>query len=172
MTAARRTFVTLYGIGLIRIAPGTFGSLAAAILVVPAFFLPHSAASIIAASLALTVIGSIASARYMRVHHCEHDPGEIIIDEVAGQWLTYGLWLYFLDASTLPAGAPVPAPTPWALVCGFLLFRLFDIVKPWPIQWADRYIKGGFGVMFDDVLAAVPAAAILTLLSVSGVLPA
>ncbi|HJU17057.1 MAG TPA: phosphatidylglycerophosphatase A, partial [Stellaceae bacterium] len=68
-------------------------------------------------------------------------PGAVVIDEVAGQLL-----------------ALVPAPrTPAAYALAFLLFRLFDIKKPWPVGWVDRRIGGGFGIMLDDALAAVYA---------------
>ena len=66
------------------------------------------------------------------------DPGFVVIDEVAGQWVV------LLAVPFNPLG--------WAL--GFVLFRLFDILKPWPVSWADRRIKGGFGIMLDDLLAA------------------
>ncbi|NBO18797.1 MAG: phosphatidylglycerophosphatase A, partial [Proteobacteria bacterium] len=67
------------------------------------------------------------------------DPGEIVVDEVAGQWLLL---------SAFSATGP-------AYIIGFVLFRAFDIVKPWPISLADRKIHGGFGVMFDDILAGL-----------------
>jgi phosphatidylglycerophosphatase A len=68
-----------------------------------------------------------------------HDHGGIVWDEMVGIWIT--LWL-------------VPADWYWLLL-GLGLFRLFDIVKPWPIRWVDRQIHGGFGIMLDDVLAGI-----------------
>ena len=66
------------------------------------------------------------------------DPGAVVVDEIAGQWLVL-----------------VAAPfEPVAWLIGFVLFRLFDIWKPWPVNWADRHAKGGFGIMLDDVMAA------------------
>ncbi len=66
------------------------------------------------------------------------DPGAVVVDEIAGQWLVL-----------------VAAPfEPVAWLIGFVLFRLFDIWKPWPVNWVDRHVKGGFGVMLDDVMAA------------------
>lgn len=67
----------------------------------------------------------------------EHDHGGIVIDEWAGFWLTMTL---------------IPAEWPW-LVAGFALFRLFDVIKPWPISWLDRRIHGGWGIMIDDLVA-------------------
>ncbi len=66
-----------------------------------------------------------------------HDAPEVVIDEVAGYLVTMFL---------------APA-LPWALVWGFGFFRLFDILKPWPVSWADRKVPGGLGVMLDDILA-------------------
>ena len=76
------------------------------------------------------------------------DPGHIVIDEVAGQWLTLAF----------PAVLS-PAPEPLFYVTGFALFRFFDIMKPWPIDWAERRLRGAAGVMGDDVLAGVCAGA-------------
>jgi phosphatidylglycerophosphatase A len=79
----------------------------------------------------------------------QEDPPIVVIDEVAGQLLV----LLAVPAQPLPYAA------------GFLLFRLFDIVKPWPVSWADRRLTGGLGAMLDDGLAAGYAAIALMLLS-------
>ncbi len=71
----------------------------------------------------------------------EHDHSGIVWDEFVGFWITM---------------IAVPATWQWILA-GFVLFRLFDIVKPWPVKVADAKMKGGFGIMFDDVLAALYA---------------
>lgn len=73
------------------------------------------------------------------------DPGEIVIDEVAGQWV---------------ALLAVPAE-PLLYLAGFALFRFFDIVKPWPVSWADRALPGAIGILLDDILAGVYAFALL-----------
>jgi phosphatidylglycerophosphatase A len=74
-----------------------------------------------------------------------HDHGGIVWDEFVGYWITMFL-----------------APLQWQWVlAGFALFRLFDIWKPWPIRWFDDNVRGGFGIMFDDVLAGVAAWAAL-----------
>ena len=76
-----------------------------------------------------------------------HDHGGIVWDEFVGVWIA--LWL---------------APTGWAwLLAGFVLFRLFDIWKPWPIGWVDRRGGGGLGIMLDDVIAGVMALLVLLL---------
>ncbi len=80
------------------------------------------------------------------------DPSWVVIDEVVGQWLTLLL--------------TPPSLLDYAL--GFALFRLFDIWKPWPVSWADQQIKGGLGIMLDDVLAGLMGLAVLTLLQKAG----
>lgn len=74
-----------------------------------------------------------------------HDPGYIVIDEVVGQWLTLLV-------------APLH---PLAYVVGLLAFRFFDILKPWPIGWLDQNVRDAFGVMIDDVVAALYAGVVL-----------
>ncbi len=73
----------------------------------------------------------------------------MVIDEVAGQWLTLAL------------AAPLD---PLFYAAGFLLFRVFDILKPWPVNWADDQLKGGLGIMADDIIAAGYAAGVLVAL--------
>jgi phosphatidylglycerophosphatase A len=75
-----------------------------------------------------------------------------VIDEVAAQWLVL-----------------LPAPLdPLAYAVAFVLFRIFDIWKPWPVRWADRHVKGGLGIMLDDLLAAVYAVVPVLVLLVGG----
>jgi phosphatidylglycerophosphatase A len=98
------------------------------------------------ASLALFALGVWLAGRHLRDTEAEsRDPQWIVIDEVAGIWLTVSV----LDPSWL------------SYSLGFLLFRLFDIWKPWPIGWIDRRVKGGFGVMLDDYVAGLFAALLL-----------
>ena len=74
-----------------------------------------------------------------------HDHGGIVWDEWIGLWVTL-LWL--------PLGGSLLADLGW-LLYGFVLFRFFDIIKPWPIKWLDQKVHGGFGIMIDDVIAGV-----------------
>ena len=135
---------TWFGSGLIPKAPGTMGSLAAlpfawALL---AFCGPWELA---VASVAVFAVGIWASGRYADALG-RSDPGEVVIDEVAGQWI-----------ALIPA--PLLADKLWlAFAAGFVLFRLFDIIKPWPISWAERRFSGAWGIMIDDVIAGVFAA--------------
>ena len=126
-------------------APGTWGSLAAlpfGWIIVDQW--GYSALAI--ASFLVFILGCWSSSAYVKLVGRE-DPGEVVIDEVAGQWIVL-------------LAAPLD---PVAYVFAFLLFRVFDILKPWPISMADKNIKGGFGIMFDDVLAGVFGAAVLAL---------
>ena len=163
----RHCLSTLYGVGLIRIAPGTWGSLVAALIAYPILkFVPYGYAVLTAGAFLFTLLGTVNAQAYMRNRNTSHDPSEIVVDELIGQWFTYSVWFAFLYAMAGTAEAAREllddvAATPLFLALGFVLFRLFDILNPWPISWADRRVKGGFGVMFDDVLAAIPAGTLL-----------
>lgn len=130
------------GSGLAPFAPGTFGTLAAMPL---GWALLHSDPWLhVAALLGVIVLGSLA-AGWVNRRLALQDPGCIVIDEWAGLWLT------LLPLWWLPPQGPL---WPWWLLA-FGLFRLTDISKPWPASWADRHVKGGWGVMLDDLLAAL-----------------
>ncbi|RME66537.1 MAG: phosphatidylglycerophosphatase A [Alphaproteobacteria bacterium] len=133
--------------GLLRPAPGTWGSLAA----LPAAYLLIAAGGAAALAIAagvLFILGIWSSGRYGLATGCD-DAAEIVVDEVVGQWL-----------ALLPAAAQTP-DNPWLWGLAFALFRLFDILKPWPIGWLDRRLKGGLGVMVDDAAAGAAAALVL-----------
>ncbi len=139
-----------FGSGLSPKAPGTVGTLAALplwLLMVHAFEKTWLLA-IIALAFILGIKICQAASDCLGVH----DHGGIVWDEFVGLWLT----LWFLPASWL------------GLLLGFCCFRLFDILKPWPIKWLDNRVHGGFGIMLDDAVAAVPAA-LLALLILSWV---
>ena len=131
---------TWFGSGLLPKAPGTWGSLAA---------LPPGALlvwlggpwALVGGIAAVLLLGLWATSLYA-VGTGRDDPSDVVIDEVAGQWL-----------ALLPAGL-----NPILFVVAFAAFRAADIVKPWPVGWIDRRIKGAFGVMADDLVAAVYAA--------------
>jgi phosphatidylglycerophosphatase A len=134
---------TWFGAGLSPVAPGTAGSIAA----LPLAYLISHYLGIVGLGVAIAVvfvIGIWAAHRYS-IRTASHDAGPIVIDEVAGQWLALLL---------------VPADIVLYTI-GFALFRLADIFKPWPIGLADKRVKGGFGVMLDDLLAGGLAAIIL-----------
>lgn len=132
---------TWFGSGLLPRAPGTWGSLAALPCAVPIVWAGGPWA-LLAAALLLYLPG-VWAARHYAAGAGRQDPGEIVIDEVVGQWL---------------ALVPVAFDLPMYAVA-FLAFRVFDIVKVWPANWVDRRLPGGWGIMTDDVVAGVYAAA-------------
>lgn len=138
--------VTWFGSGLISRAPGTMGSLAALPFAAALHwgFGPHGPLALVVGAGIVFLIGWVASEAYVRRIR-QKDPGQVVIDEVAAQWLTLAV-------------APLD---PLAYALGFLWFRIFDIFKPWPISWIDRRLGGGLGIMADDILAAGYAAAAL-----------
>jgi phosphatidylglycerophosphatase A len=140
------TLGTFFGAGLLRPGPGTYGSIAAALLWFGAMHAvnptPRAAAlATLAAAIAVTLIGIPASTIVARESGRE-DPGHVVIDEVAGQ-------LFALIA--------IPGDWKHALLA-LLLFRLFDITKPWPIRRLES-LPAGTGIMLDDVAAGLLALA-------------
>jgi phosphatidylglycerophosphatase A len=127
-----------FGSGAAPVAPGTFGTLmgVALYLLLPAMTWTLYLLFLLVATL-VGIWLCDRTARDIGVH----DHGGIVWDEFVGYWITMFM---------------APEGWPW-IVAGFALFRLFDILKPWPISWLDRHVKGGFGVMVDDVLAGVMA---------------
>lgn len=125
-----------FGSGLSRVAPGTVGTLIAAVLwlfLVPLPSLLYLVVVLLCALLGVYICGEAAE----RLD--EHDHGGIVWDEFVGLWIAL---------ATIPAD--------WSgLLVGVVLFRFFDIAKPWPIKWVDKNIQGGFGIMMDDVIAGV-----------------
>lgn len=123
-----------FGSGLAPKAPGTFGTLAA----IP-FFLLLQQLPLAAYALALVLAFGLGIWICEKTAHDlgVHDHGGIVWDEFVGLWIT----LF------------VAPPGWWWIVVGFLLFRFFDIVKPFPISWLDRRVTGGLGIMIDDAVA-------------------
>lgn len=130
---------TWFGSGLLPKMPGTWGS-AAALPFAWMIALYGGPWALLAAALIAFAAGVWAAEVYTR-HSGLKDAGPIVIDEVAGQWLTL---------------APF-APEPFTYIIGFALFRAADIAKPWPAGWADRNLDGGMGVMLDDMIAGIYA---------------
>ena len=137
--------------GRFPIAPGTVGSFIAVLLAWP-ILMKFGVLGLATATIIIFIVGVWAVDIY-QTHTGANDGNEIVIDEVAGQWLT--LLVASLDIVHLGIG--------------FLLFRLFDIWKPWPICWVDFNLKGGFGVMADDILAGFYALVCLWLHQQTGI---
>ena len=145
-----RLLCSWFGAGWMRPAPGTWGSLAALPLAWLLWWLGGH--PVLAGAMAIVFfVGWWASERIVRAEGLE-DPSWVVIDEVVGQWMT----LLFTPPSLLDYAV------------GFALFRLFDIWKPWPVSWADSKVKGGLGIMLDDVLAGLMGLVVLTLLQRAG----
>jgi phosphatidylglycerophosphatase A len=132
---------TMGGIGRLKPAPGTWGSL----VVLPAALL--GPLPVLFLAILVTLIGFYAVREVLR-DTPNQDPGWIVVDEAAGMLLA--LTGLSVDASL------------WGVLISFGLFRVFDIFKPWPISWADQQ-KGAFGVMLDDIVAGALVAAALML---------
>jgi phosphatidylglycerophosphatase A len=145
------------GAGLSPWAPGTVGSLVALLpwwwMASVQWWLPWLAIPLV---FALGVWASSVLIGRLGVE----DPGVIVVDEVVGQWLALSL----VDLALRFAPWPLLVPSTLALLlAGFLVFRLCDILKPWPASWADRKLDGGFGAMADDALAGVWAGLLIVL---------
>jgi len=132
-----RVIATAFGSGYSPVAPGTAGSAVGVLLFWPLASAPWPWQ--VAAAAAVFLVGVAASSRLARAIGVE-DPGVVVVDEVAGQWITL-------------VGLPF---TPAVAFAGFVLFRLMDVVKPWPARDLER-LHGGWGIMADDVAAGVLA---------------
>jgi phosphatidylglycerophosphatase A len=127
---------TWFWSGLSRKAPGTMGSIAA----LPFGYVIHSLwgqNALLLASIIAFFVGWAATNHYLKFTDSK-DPKEVVIDEVAGQWFVLSFFF----------------PTLNSYITGLIIFRFFDIFKPWPISWVDKNVKGGLGVMLDDMVAA------------------
>ncbi|MBN8526102.1 MAG: phosphatidylglycerophosphatase A [Planctomycetes bacterium] len=145
---------TWFGAGLLRPAPGTWGSLAAAVLAYALLALAPLdlarwtlAAAVVAATVAGIMCAPAAIARFG-----VEDPSQIVIDEVAGTWLAIAI---------LPSA--LLAQPALAVIGALVLFRVFDIAKPWPVGWCER-LPGGWGIMTDDLAAGAIAGCLATAL--------
>lgn len=125
------------GSGLAKVAPGTWGSLVGVLLALPLLGAPVWL-------LLVVLIGGFFLGVYLCGKTAQdlgvHDHGGIVWDEFVGQWLV----LFFMPEKSWPY-----------IILAFLLFRVFDVIKPWPIKWLDKKVHGGFGIMIDDVLAGI-----------------
>ena len=143
----QKLFLTFGGAGLSPKAPGTVGTLAA-LPVGIALLHYFGMETLFMLTLAITVIGVLEINKYEKLTG-EHDQQEIVIDEAAGIWLA--LMISVSTANTMN----YPYAVILAIVFSFAAFRLFDIWKPSTIGWIDREIKGGLGVMMDDIVAGI-----------------
>jgi phosphatidylglycerophosphatase A len=156
MNSIAKQIATVFGLGSVFPAPGT----AASVVALPAAWLIvhigdgawERRGMLLLAGLAIFALGAWASELYARAEGRE-DPSECVVDEVAGQWVAC-------------AFAPISL---FGFAMAFLLFRVFDITKLWPVNLAER-VPGGLGIMLDDIVAGVMAGAVIAVLVHSGLL--
>lgn len=154
-----RLFITFFGSGLAPKAPGTVGSLAALVVgVLLLELIPMQ--TLFMLTLAITIVGIFEINKYEKATQT-HDDKSIVIDEVTGMWIA--LMFAIESAKTLT----YPYATEIAIVGSFAAFRLFDIWKPSLIGTIDRKVKGGLGVMGDDIVAGI-AGGMLTIVVLLG----
>lgn len=165
---------TLFGLGKVGIMPGTLGSIAAYPLAYyaytyfaeffylrfpPEMNLIYTLASMSGLVVILFVLGVVVSSNYSKAIK-NSDPKEVIIDEVVGQMITIILTVPVTFLLLLPKTSDRIIILFLSLSASFVLFRLFDIFKPWPINVIDSNVKGGVGIMLDDVVAAIFASVV------------
>ena len=169
---------TGFYIGKIPFAPGTFGSLFAVLVWIVfnyfafavslnigggLFYTFYTIATIWALIIFATFFMGIKSSAYYCRKHRKDDAGEVVIDEFCGQWIA--LFLSCLASGTFGLAMTKPnLPYLIAIFSSFILFRIFDIWKPWVIGKIDKNIKGGLGVMLDDVAAGIFAGLVFAIL--------
>ncbi|MES9993594.1 MAG: phosphatidylglycerophosphatase A [Candidatus Thiodiazotropha sp.] len=138
-----------FGSGLLPKAPGTYGTLVG----IPLYLLMQPLPLLLyVVIVALAFIAGLWICQRAAEDLGVHDHSGIVWDEIIG----------YLAAMTF-------APPGWVwIVLGFLLFRLFDIFKPWPIRWIDRRVEGGLGIMLDDLLAGLYTAGVISVLNLTG----
>lgn len=142
-----------FGAGLSPRAPGTAGTI---VSIIPYLFLSQLELVPYIAIVMLCFALGVYLCDYTSKALGAHDHAGIVWDEFIGFWITM---------------IAVPGPGWQWILAGFILFRFFDIVKPWPVKWADKRLQGGFGIMFDDVLAGLYALACMQLIGIYLVFP-
>ena len=142
-------FVTMFGLGKIPKIPGTFGSLATVILLYLFFHILNLSSSIILICLIIIFIYSFSAVANYIKDNDNKDPKEVIIDEFIGQSIP--IYLYEISHGT------EKSPNEALIFYGicFVLFRFFDIAKPFPVNFFDKNFKNSFGVIMDDVIAGI-----------------
>ena len=142
-------FVTMFGLGKIKIIPGTFGSLATVIILYSLFNVFYISSNLILLGLIIIFLYSFVAVTYHIKNNDNKDPGEIIIDEFIGQSIP----IYLYEISHGVEKNPYESIIFYG-IC-FVLFRYFDIMKPFPVSYFDKNFKNSFGVIMDDVCAGL-----------------
>jgi len=142
-------FVTMFGVGKIKFAPGTFGSLVTTIILFYLFHFLNLSSNIILIGLIIIFIYSFYAVTSHIKDSENKDPKEIVIDEFIGQSIP--IYLYEISHGTTKESGE--AVIFYSLF--FLLFRYFDIAKPFPVNFFDKNFKNSFGVIMDDICAGL-----------------
>ena len=142
-------FVTMFGLGKIRVIPGTFGSLATVIILYIFFHIFNISSNLILIGLIIIFVLSFSAVTSYIKNSDNKDPGEIIIDEFIGQSIPIFLYEISHGTEKTPSEAII-----FYSIC-FILFRYFDIMKPFPVSFFDKNFKNSFGVIMDDVCAGL-----------------
>mgnify|MGYP006125705705 CR=1 FL=1 len=142
-------FVTMFGLGKIKFIPGTFGSLVTVIVLYFLFHVINISSNLILLGLIVIFIYSFSAVTNHIKDRENKDPGEIIIDEFIGQSIP--IYLYEISHGTEKTSNEAII---FYGIC-FILFRYFDIMKPFPVSFFDRNFKNSFGVIMDDVCAGL-----------------
>lgn len=154
----KRLLTSCFGLGLLPLCPGTFGSLPPVAVFALLCYLQACAVVIAVVMAVLVLAGSVVCVMFapsIVAATGKNDPGEVVADEFAGQALT------FLSVPIMPWNTPFSSERIWLTgLAGFVLFRLFDILKPWPIKKLEK-LPNGWGILADDLLAGIFAAVFL-----------
>jgi phosphatidylglycerophosphatase A len=148
---ASTVVASVFGIGFFDVAPGTIMSAIAVPLAIIIGIYGGGGMGILGSSIIALVIGILACGDHVR-ETGRDDPPECVIDELAGQWLACAFVMLTFNG-LIPVDR-ISLPT---FALAFVLFRLFDIWKPWPVSWAEQNLSGGLGVMCDDMIAGLMA---------------
>jgi phosphatidylglycerophosphatase A len=154
-------FVTFFWTGYIKIASGTFASLFTSIIFFYLFrsYIPINYFQFLCFATLFVFIYSLYAIKTLKDEFEEIDASEIVIDEVVGQTIPILLIEYITFSQSKLLGADL-----YLYVVSFLLFRFFDILKPFPIGYFDKNYKNSFGIMFDDVLAGIYTSIVIGLI--------
>jgi phosphatidylglycerophosphatase A len=146
LTSPTAMIATWFGSGLIKPASGTWGSLASLPFIM-VICLCFKSPVLLSAFIAITFIAGLWASKHYSIESNSHDASEIVIDETCG-----------LSISCLPFFM-YNFSEYWHktlfFLAAFIIFRFFDIIKPWPIKWVDQHVEGAFGIMIDDVIAGL-----------------
>ena len=149
-------FVSLFGIGKIKKIPGSFASLSTTLFLFFLFHILNVSPNIILFAIIIVFLISLYAVNVFIKDLTNKDPKEIVIDEFIGQ---------MLPLLSLPVYETLyPAPQFYYCVTAFILFRIFDIWKPFPIDYVDNNIEGALGIILDDIVAGIYTIIILTII--------